>query len=290
MSRKDQSPPESILPFVVVTPNYNMADYLEETIESVLKNMQPGDEYFVIDGGSTDGSVEIIRKYQDRITGWISEPDNGYADALRKGFAMSSAPLMCWINSGDLLLSGTLDLVRDEFSRTQADLLFADDYYIDENGSILQHSSGYVKDLKNMMLYGGWTPLQDACYWRRSLYDSVGGIDETIRHAADYDLFLRMSMKGNYEYFPAVLSAFRRHHSQKSIAGADAYALERRKIRLEALKKDVEPNVGNYCFRIMYRLKGYLRAHIGYVNRKETSNVGIQIDKVDAVSFLKEAE
>jgi len=264
--------------FVVVTPNYNMADYLEETIESVLKNLRPEDEYFIVDGGSTDGSVDIIKKYEDRITSWISEPDEGYADALRKGFDMSSAPLMCWINSGDLLLSGALALVREELSHSQADLVFGDDYYIDEKGSILQHSSGHVKNLKMMMLYGGWTPLQDACYWRRSLYDSIKGIDATIPYAADYDFFLRMSLTGRCKYFPAVLSAFRRHGSQKSVAGADAYALERSNIRINALS---ESNA-SWFNRALYRLKTYQRAHLKHMNQKKSKNIGTSIGVVSA--------
>jgi len=268
--------------FCVVTPNYNMAEYLEETIQSVLKNLRPGDEYFVIDGGSTDGSVEIIKKYESQITGWINEPDNGYADALRKGFAMSSAPLMCWVNSGDLLLKGALDLVRDKFLHSRAEFLFGDDYYINENGMILQHSSGYVSSLQKMMLYGGWTPLQDACFWRRSLYNLVGGIDKNVCHAADYDFFLRMSLKGRCEYFPAVLSAFRRHASQKSVAGADAYASERQEIRTDALNNFDSWWGIKLIARLRYRLQGYVRAHLKHLNQKESENIGTHVSDITA--------
>jgi len=285
LSRNGGFPHDELSSFMVVTPNYNMAEYLGDTIESVLENLGPEDEYFIIDGGSSDGSVDVIKKYEDRITGWISEPDQGYADALRKGFSMSSAPLMCWINSGDLLLSGTLDLVRDKFSYTQADLLFGDDYYIDEEGLVLQHSSGYVKDLQKMMLFGGWTPLQDACYWRRSLYDSIKGIDATIRHAADYDFFLRISLKGKCEYFPAVLSAFRRHGSQKSVAGADAYASERQNIQTHALKNVDSWWIFTLISNLRYWLQGYLRAHLKHLNQKESENIGVHISDITATSF-----
>jgi len=286
LSSEDQLSYECPLSFVVVTPNYNMVDYLEETIQSVLRNLDPGDEYFIVDGGSTDGSVEMIKKYENRISGWISEPDEGYADALRKGFEMSSVPLMCWINSGDLLLSGTLNLVRNRFACSNADLLFADDYYIDENGAILQHSNGYVKDLRKMMLFGRWTPLQDACYWRRSLYDLIGGIDSTIRYAADYDFFLRMSMKGHYEYFSAVLSAFRRHYSQKSIAGADAYALERKRIRFDTLSGRNISGLIDYFFRMIYRIYAYLRAHVRHLNQKKSECVGVSITGIVAKPLI----
>lgn len=212
--------------FTIVTPNYNMGRYLAETIESVLTNMAPGDEYFIIDGGSEDGSLDVIRRYEGRISGWISERDRGYADALAKGFARSTADYQCWINCGDLLLPGTLEQARASLSETGADMIFGDDFYVDEAGRVLQVSDGHVRDLRDMMLYGGWTPLQDACFWRRSLYEQVGGLNADVRYAADYDLFLRMSMSGTCTYVPKVFSAFRRHDGQTSRLHEVAYRQE----------------------------------------------------------------
>ena len=114
----------------VVTPSFNMAAYLEETIVSVIGNLAPGDEYFVIDGGSTDDSVEIIRKYQDRITAWVSEPDRGYADAIGKGFERASGDVLCWVNAGDLYLRGAFDAARNLIDGN--DMIFGDDFHIDE--------------------------------------------------------------------------------------------------------------------------------------------------------------
>ena len=202
--------------FSVVTPNYNMGRYLAETIESVLANLGPGDQYFVIDGGSSDESVEIIGRYEPRLTGWVSEPDHGYADALAKGFARSKSEFLCWVNSGDLLLMGALNSAKNILEESKADFIFGDDFYIDEQGRIIGFSKGYVRSLKNMMLFGGWTPLQDACFWKRSLYGSVGGINRDLEYAADYDLFLRFSLKGSSRYAPVAFSAFRKHTEQKS--------------------------------------------------------------------------
>src|SRR4051812_47599723 len=117
--------------FSVVTPSFNMKRYLSRTIESVLANLREGDEYFVIDGGSSDGSAEVMRSYAARLSGWMSEPDRGYADALAKGFARASGDVLCWINCGDLLLSGALDAARSAFQNTAANLIFGDDFYID---------------------------------------------------------------------------------------------------------------------------------------------------------------
>ena len=118
--------------FTIVTPNFNMGRYLVATIESVLCNLRPGDEYFIVDGGSSDESVNIIRAYESRITGWISEPDKGYADAIAKGFKRGSGELLAWINSSDLLLPGALDCARRLLVNPTLDLIFGDDYHIDE--------------------------------------------------------------------------------------------------------------------------------------------------------------
>ena len=216
--------------FTIVTPNFNMGRYLVATIESVLCNLRPGDEYFIIDGGSSDESVNIIRTYESRITGWISEPDKGYADAIAKGFKRGSGELLAWINSSDLLLPGALDCARSLLANPALELIFGDDYHIDEDGMVLFRSYGGTNNLRNMMLYGGWTPLQDACFWRRSLYDRVGGLNPDTRYAADFELFLKFSLAGNYAYVPIAFSTYRKHTGQVSISSARLYRDERRTI------------------------------------------------------------
>ncbi len=223
--------------FSVVTPNFNMARFLPETIESVLVNLRPGDEYFVVDGGSTDSSVEILRNYESRLTGWISEKDRGYADAVRKGFNRARGDLLCWVNCGDLLLPGALDAAAAALDEAKADLVFGDDYYIDEAGGVIQRSFGGVNSLRNIMLFGGWTPLQDACYWRRSLYERIGGIDPDLTLAADFDFFLRAAWAGRSAYVPRVFSAFRKHAGQKSVAQQVDYESERRRWRNRMAEK-----------------------------------------------------
>ena len=220
----------------VVTPNFNMGSYLEETMQSVFANLEPGDEYFVIDGGSRDGSADLIARHAGRLTGFISEPDRGYADALAKGFARANSDLICWINSGDLLLAGALARAKAEIERTGADMVFGDDFYIDEESKVIRLSRGSVGNLAAAMLYGGWTPLQDACFWTRNLYRQVGGIDASITAAADYDLFLRMALVGKLHYVPLAFSAFRRHGGQKSIAQQSTYRRERETARQRQLQ------------------------------------------------------
>jgi glycosyltransferase involved in cell wall biosynthesis len=234
-SSSQQSLPMTRPRVSIVTATLNMAHWLPETIESVLANMRAGDEYFVIDGGSNDGSIPVLRRYAQRLTGWMSEPDRGYADALHKGFARATGEVLCWINSGDLLARGALDAACSDLQRTGADLIFGDDAYVDAESRIISFSTGRVRSLRWMMLYGGWTPLQDACFWKRSLYERIGGIDPTLRFAADYDFFLRASLVGKCEYVPAVFSGFRRHDGQKSVRYLSEYERERANCRRRAL-------------------------------------------------------
>jgi len=248
--------------FCVVTPNYNMGAYLAETIESVLANLRPGDEYFIVDGGSTDDSVNIIRKYEHHLTGWICEKDQGYADAIAKGFARSTVEYQCWINCGDLLLVGSLDNAAARLASTGADMIFGDDFYIDSSGRVISRSCGKMHSLRNMMLFGGWTPLQDACFWKRELYEVIGGLDIRLKYAADYDLFLRMSMTGRCEYIPLVFSAFRKHEGQKSIQGCVPYKHERNLCQVAALKRNSYPFLISQLLVMAYWFQVRVRSRV----------------------------
>jgi glycosyltransferase involved in cell wall biosynthesis len=246
----------------VVTPNFNMGSYLAETIESVLCNLGPNDEYFIIDGGSHDNSVEIIRHYAKHLSGWVSEPDRGYADAIAKGFSRARGDVLCWINSGDLYLNGAFNEARSEIIRTGADLIFGDDFYIDEQSKVIQFSRGYISTLRDAMLYGGWTPLQDACFWKRSLYERINGINPCVSVAADYDLFLRLSTNGSTCYVPYAFSAFRRHHSQKSQAHSVTYALERATCRNTQLLQIGDKGVKELTLSLIHKFRVRLRIHL----------------------------
>lgn len=245
----------------VVTPSFNMVPYLEETIISVLANLGPGDEYFIIDGGSTDGSLDIIRKYESRLTGWISEPDRGYADAIGKGFDRASGGIFCWINAGDVYLRGAFSEVRTRMGTN--DMIFGDDFHIDENSQVLGYSRANVSDLKSAMLFGGWTLLQDASFWRREIYDKVGGIDRNLQYAADYDLFLRIAQAARYSYVPLAFSAFRRHAGQKSIAGAAAYRSEREDVRHRAQRRLFPRMIERSFLSLAWRTRMSLQARLG---------------------------
>jgi glycosyltransferase involved in cell wall biosynthesis len=262
----------------VVTPSFNMAPYLAATIDSVVQNLRPGDEYFVIDGGSTDDSVDIIRHHEAGITSWISEPDTGYADAIAKGFERATGDILCWLNCSDVYLSGALEKARVLMERDNADLIFGDDFYIDEAGNVLGFSKGWVQNLRFATLYGGWTPLQEACFWRRDLYWKVGGIDRSLRFAADYDLFLRMSGAGRPTYVPVAFSAFRVHRGQKSISGTREYERERWERRSVELSRLQESKGRNLAKRVFYRAMMSARARLAPVIWRRPEFAGVAVE------------
>jgi glycosyltransferase involved in cell wall biosynthesis len=274
----------------VVTPSFGLKRYLRETIVSVLGNLRPQDEYFIIDGGSQDGSLEVIRDYEERLTGWVSEPDGGYADALRKGFERASGDLLCWINASDLLLPGALDAARDALMLTGADLIFGDDFHIDEDSRVLGFSRGYVADLRSAMLYAGWTPLQDACFWRRTLYERVGGIDSSLKYAADYDLFLRMALAGRAAYIPKAFSAFRRHAGQKSISGSRAYRDERRAAQARTLKGVRQSAPIMLATGLLQGISVRWRVHISQKRWRRHDLVGRPVQTLACGSYWPRAE
>ncbi len=200
----------------VVTPSYNQARYLRQSIESVLSQDYPNLEYIVCDGGSDDGSVEIIEEYSDYLQWWVSEPDEGQTDALVKGFSRATGEVLCWVNSDDQLEPGSLRYVADRFAADPTlQFLWGDCRWIDESGTVLytRHEIPFVRWL---WLYGYNYIPQPAAFWTRALYDRVGGLDQSFRVAMDTDLFARMSRVTRLQHTSTVLARFRIHAQQRT--------------------------------------------------------------------------
>jgi hypothetical protein len=189
----------------IVTPSFNQGSFLEETIRSVLDQNYPNLEYVVIDGGSTDGSVEIIKKYERRLTWWISAPDGGQYEAINKGFARTTGEIMAWLNADDKYLPWTLSVVGDLMSTLPQVEWLTSLFHLfwDQQGRAVRCEAhpGFSREL---ILRGGtllgcglpaWTFIQqESTFWRRSLWERVGGrLDCECSLAGDYDLWLRFA-------------------------------------------------------------------------------------------------
>lgn len=209
--------PQAAPTISVVTPSYGQGDYIEATLLSVLDQDYPALEYFVQDGGSTDGTVAVLRSHQHRLSGWASAADEGQAQAINLGFSRSTGEIMAWLNSDDLLLPGTLACVAEFFVRhPEVDVVYGNRLLIDEEGReigrwILPDHDGEV------LQWADYVP-QETLFWRRRIWERAGGcVDESFRFAMDWDLLLRfMAVGAKFAHLPRFLGAFRIHTRQKT--------------------------------------------------------------------------
>ena len=201
----------------IITPSYNQARFLEVTIRSVLEQDYPNLEYIIVDGGSTDGSADIIRRYSDRLAWWVSEKDKGQTDAINKGFARATGEILAWLNSDDTYEPGAL-AAAVEFLRNQPEvgLVYGDANLIDENGGFLGRFPAAQTDYKR--LRRGYVHIpQQASFWRANLWRQVGPLDPSFYFAMDYDLWVRLARITTIQYVPRCWANFSLHTSGKSV-------------------------------------------------------------------------
>lgn len=210
----------SNLTISIITPSYNQAAYLEQTIQSVLNQKYPKLEYIVIDGGSMDGSVEILKRYTSRIAFWVSEKDKGQSDAINKGLTLATGDIVCWLNSDDQFEPNTLSAVAKFFSdNPDAQFLYGDGVIFHENGKKPASFCRPGKIEKEILTR--CDPLQQpSTFWRRSVHDKVGFIDESLNFTMDWDFFMRISQSYEMHYLPITFSRYRIHEGHKTGSGA----------------------------------------------------------------------
>ena len=214
----------------VVTPSYNQGHFIEETITSVLDQQYPNLEYIIIDGGSTDQTVEIIKKYEKHLKFWVSEKDSGQANAINKGLKHCTGEIFNWLNSDDYLAPGALNKISDAFSDPSVDVVA---------GHVNNFSSTASEIVSNQYLSADnlmrWTPgtqfVQPGVWLRKKLLEECGAIDEQFHYAFDWDLLIRYLYKfSSVKYLEDVLVNFRLHGDSKTVSVIDRFVDEEKRI------------------------------------------------------------
>ncbi len=205
----------------IITPSYNQGVFIEQTIDSILSQGYPNLEYIVLDGGSTDGTLDVLRKYDDRLV-WISEKDRGQSDALNKGFRMATGEVIGFLNSDDYYEPGALMQVGRFFAeRPDAAWVTGKCRTVDPHGREIRKLITLYKQIwlrlrsYRVLLVLNYIS-QPATIWRRSVWEAVGGLDERLHYAMEYDYWLRIGQQFKLDVLDEDLACFRVHPASKA--------------------------------------------------------------------------
>jgi glycosyltransferase involved in cell wall biosynthesis len=214
----------------IVTPSYNQGRFLRETMESVLKQDVPELEYIVLDGGSQDESLEVIKEFAPSLAYWRSAPDNGQAAAIHEGFLVSSGDILAWLNADDVFMPGALRHVLQIFQENpERRFLYGGCELIDVNGR-------RIKSLREPCYKNEWQIYVRSCvpqssaFWRRDLYFEVGGVDTSLHYAMDYDLWFKFARQTT-PYITGMILSRQRQHSSTKTSNTQAMESEKEKVR-----------------------------------------------------------
>jgi glycosyltransferase involved in cell wall biosynthesis len=253
----------------IITPSYNQADFLESTIRSVLEQGYPELEYCVVDGGSSDGSQEIIRRYASRLAWWVSERDRGQAEAINKGFARASGEIIAWLNSDDLYLPGAItQAVAVLQANPDLGMVYGDAITIDPQGRPLNILAFPDWKLQDLLAYR--IICQPAVFIRRSVLEKGGYLDLNYHYMLDHHLWLRLASQAPFLHQPRLWAAARHHPQAKNLSQAPGFGREALRL-LDWIQKqsDLAPlaaqnirrvKAGAYRLNARYLLDGGLSA------------------------------
>jgi len=243
----------------IVTPSYNQADFLEQTIRSVLDQNYPNLEYVVIDGGSTDGSVEIIKKYADKLSFWVSEKDGGQYEAINKGFSHTTGEIMGWINSSDIYYPWTFSILAEVFGNNDK-VEWITGMHTNLSKGTAPQTIDCPKE-KNVydILCGRYKWLQqESIFWKRDLWNKAGArLDTNVGFAGDFNLWLEFYRHSNLYYVNTILGGFRYHEVRRGNDVHNTYEIEAEEL-YKKFKTRVTPKVRSRAF--------FMRTFIGNNN------------------------
>jgi glycosyltransferase involved in cell wall biosynthesis len=204
----------------IVTPTFNQARFLEATIQSVLNQSYPHIEYFVIDGGSTDGSLDILKRHARHLAAWLSEPDAGQTEAINKGFALAHGDILAWLNSDDLYQAEAVsEAVAFLQAHPEVGMVYADADYLDEEGRVIGRFPAAQTDYRRLRQGYVHVPQQTA-FFRANLWRMVGPLDPSFFFAMDYDLWVRIATLTPIHYLHRTWAGFRLHRDAKTLMAA----------------------------------------------------------------------
>ena len=210
----------------LITPSFNQGNFIDQTIRSILEQDYPDLEYIVVDGGSTDQTLEILRQYGDRIT-WSSQKDNGQSQAINKGLALASGEIIGFLNSDDYLAPGALLKIGSFFARhNEVDWLTGKCRIVDEQGSEIRKMVTIYKNLfLHILNYGILLVLnpisQPATFWRKKVSDEMGNFDESLHFSMDYEYWLRIGRRYKLHFYNDYLAYYRLHSTSKAFRFTD---------------------------------------------------------------------
>lgn len=239
----------------VVTPSFNQAAYIEETIRSVREQEYPRIEHVVVDGGSTDGTPEILAAHAELR--WLSEPDDGQADALAKGFRLAGGDVLAWLNSDDLYLPGTVSKAVEALQSSGAAMVYANMVEIDATGHEVGRQKARRFNLDRLLNIGNSIP-QPTVFLRRDAFEAVGGIDRRYHFAMDYDLWIRVGRRFPVHYVDDFWACFRLHEESKTVAREREFWREVREISRRHGGRLLFSDLALTCIHTDHRLLGSL--------------------------------
>ncbi len=210
----------------IITPSFNQGDFIRKTISSVIDQNYSNIEYLIIDGGSTDKTLGIIKTYKKNIDYWVSEPDAGQADAINKGIVKSTGDFVCWVNSDDILYPDFIRMRMQQFKENpDIDLIYGD---VDQGTSISETRlrKGKQTDFFQMLDRVNVPIPQQSAVWRSRVHNEVGYLETKWEVALDWEFFLRVSRYFKVLYLPGSSGFFRNHELSKSVSNANAWAIE----------------------------------------------------------------
>jgi len=238
----------------IITPSFNQSSYLDQTIQSVLNQDSANIEYIVIDGGSTDESVDIIKQYASQLAYWVSEKDSGQAEAINKGMTRAKGEIVAWLNSDDYYLSGAVASALKIFDENpDVVFIYADMLAVDENGqafNTLRYKQLSLRDLLAFQIIG-----QPAVFMRRSAFEKAGGLDASYHFLLDHHLWIRLATQGRILHVPQTWAAARYHAEAKNRAQAASFGREAFRILDWAQNEpELSPLLGRRARASAYRI------------------------------------